>query len=149
MELYTLYPEWKTRTNKIIQSLSDRTPYELSFRHRSDMRTLGNLYRHIIAAESFWMEDIVAGRGNMYAELDDEKYYNAKSIIDKCQEVRARTIEIVKSFQPSDLKKTFTNSKKRQFTLEWILWHIIEHEIHHSGQISQMLRYLRIKSPIA
>ena len=40
------------------------------------MRTLGNLYRHILAAEIYWIEDVVGGRGKMFAELDNGQTRN-------------------------------------------------------------------------
>lgn len=148
MNLYEIFPHWETRTNRILKSLEDRTPYELEFRFRSNMRTLGNLYRHILAAEIYWMEDIVAGRGKMFSELDENDFSNSKSIIDKWHTVRNRSQEIVKPFTLSDLKRTFQSPRNKSFELSYILWHVVEHEIHHSGQISAMLRAQNLPSPI-
>lgn len=148
MILYELFPHWETRTNRILKSLENRTPYELDFKFRSNMRSLGNLYRHIISAEIFWMEDVVAGRGQMFSEIDEKEFSNAKSISDKWRSVRNRSQEIVKPFSLSDLKKTFQNPRKKSFDLNYILWHVVEHEIHHSGQISAMLRAQNLPSPI-
>ncbi|HMV42956.1 MAG TPA: DinB family protein [Leptospiraceae bacterium] len=148
MILYELFPHWETRTNRILKSLENRTPYELDFKFRSNMRSLGNLYRHIISAEIFWMEDVVAGRGQMFSEIDEKEFSNAKSISDKWRSVRNRSQKIVKPFSLSDLKKTFQNPRKKSFDLNYILWHVVEHEIHHSGQISAMLRAQNLPSPI-
>ena len=148
MNLYELYPHWETRTNKILKSLETRTPYELDFKFRPNMRSLGNLYRHIIAAEIYWMEDVVAGRGNKFAELDEKEFYNSKTITDKWHSVRNRSQELVRPYSLSDSKKQFTVGK-RQVTLGYVLWHVVEHEIHHSGQISAMLRAQNLTSPIA
>jgi uncharacterized damage-inducible protein DinB len=148
MNLYDLYPHWETRTNKILQSLENRTPYELEFKFRPNMRSLGNLYRHILAAEIFWMEDVLAGRGKMFSELDDSEYNNSKSILDKWQSVRSRSQEIVRPYSLSDLKMTFLSLRKKPIELGYVLWHVVEHEIHHSGQISAMLRTQNLKSPI-
>ena len=148
MNLYEPYPHWETRTNRILKSIEARTPYELEFKFRPNMRSLGNLYRHIITAEIFWMEDVVAGRGKKFVELDEKEFYNSKTIIDKWHSVRNRSQELVKPYSISDLKKTFTLSKKA-VELGYVLWHIVEHEIHHSGQISAMLRVQNLASPIA
>jgi len=148
MNLYELYPHWETRTNRILESLESRTPYELDFQFRPNMRSLGNLYRHIIAAEIYWMEDVVAQRGKMFSELDEKEFYNSKTILDKWQSVRNRSQEIVKPYSLSDLKKTFLTPRKKPVELSYILWHVVEHEIHHSGQISAMLRSQNINSPI-
>ena len=112
------------------------------------MRTLGNLYRHILAAEIYWIEDVVGGRGKMFAELDEKEFYNSKTILDKWHNVRNRSQEIVKPFSLSDLKKIFLTPRKKPVELGYVLWHVVEHEIHHSGQISAMLRAQNLASPI-
>ena len=149
MNLYELYPHWETRTNRILQSLETRTPYELEYKFHPNMRSLGNLYRHIIAAEIYWMEDVVGERGKNFSELDEKEFYNSKTILDEWQSVRNRSQEIVKPYSLSDLKKTFLTPRKKSVELSYILWHVVEHEIHHSGQISAMLRAQNINSPIA
>ena len=149
MNLYELYPHWKTRTERIIESLINRTPFELSFRHRPEMRTMGNLYRHIIGAERYYFEDVVAGRGQMFSEPDESELPNAKSIIDYWEKTRNRSQETVKSYTLSDMQKKFMTPRKKEVTLEYVVWHVAEHEIHHSGQISAMLRIQNLKSPIS
>jgi uncharacterized damage-inducible protein DinB len=47
------------------------------------MRSLGNLYRHIIAAEIYWMKNVVGGTGKKYEEIPNEALPDAKSILDK------------------------------------------------------------------
>lgn len=148
MNLYELYPHWETRTNRILKSLEPRTPFELDFKFRPSMHSLGNLYRHILTAEIFWMEDIVGGRGKMFAELDEKEFYNSKTITDKWHSVRNRSQEIVRPYSITDLKKSFSNRKKT-VELGYVLWHVVEHEIHHSGQISAMLRAQNLASPIS
>ncbi len=130
------------------RKLVNLTPENLSFRHREDMRSLGNLYRHIIAAEIYWMENVVGGTGKKYEEIPDEALPDAKSILDKWQEVREKSQSLVQPYSLSDLNLKFKNFKNKEFDLGYILWHVAEHEIHHSGQISQMLRVLRLPTPI-
>ncbi|MCB1176096.1 MAG: DinB family protein [Leptospiraceae bacterium] len=148
MNLYDLYPHWKTRTERVRESLNNLTKEQLEFRHREDMRSLGNLYRHIIAAEIYWFHDVVGNSGNKYKEIEDDELPDAESILNKWEEVRAKSQELVATFSMADLSNKFKNFKNREYELSYIIWHVAEHEIHHSGQISQMLRVLRLNSPI-
>ncbi len=34
-----------------------------------------------------------------------------------------------------------------QVTMEWVIWHVLEHEIHHRGEIYLMLGLLGIEAP--
>jgi uncharacterized damage-inducible protein DinB len=84
----------------------------------------------------------------MFAELDEKEFYNSKTITDKWHSVRNRSQEIVKPYSIADLKKTFFTPRKKAVDLGYVLWHVAEHEIHHSGQISAMLRAQNLTSPI-
>lgn len=148
MNLYDLYPHWKIRTERIILSLIDRTPFELAFRHRPEMRSMGNLYRHIIGAERYWFEDVLGGRGQMFSEPGEPELPNAKSIVDYWKKIRERSQEIIRPYTLGEMEKKFMTPRKKEVTMEYIIWHVLEHEIHHSGQISAMLRIQNIKSPI-
>ena len=91
---------------------------------------------------------MLMGLRKMFAELDEKEFYNSKTILDKWHNVRNRSQEIVKPFSLSDLKKIFLTPRKKPVELGYVLWHVVEHEIHHSGQISAMLRAQNLASPI-
>jgi uncharacterized damage-inducible protein DinB len=51
---------------------------------------------------------------------------------------------------PSDLERTFQEEwrgEKYTFSLQWVLWHLIEHEVHHGGEISLTLGMHGLAAP--
>ena len=54
--------------------------------------------------------------------------------VDKSQEA--------KTSSESDLDKVYHTPEGEPYTLSWIIWHVLEHEIHHRGELSLVLGLL-------
>jgi len=48
----------------------------------------------------------------------------------------------LKGLETSDLAKKYQIPNGNTFTLRWIIWHVLEHEIHHRGELSLILGLL-------
>jgi uncharacterized damage-inducible protein DinB len=57
-------------------------------------------------------------------------------------DVHARTEEYIDTLEESDLARIIEAPWGEKFHLGWILWHVIEHEIHHRGELSLILGLL-------
>ena len=68
-------------------------------------------------------------------------YPTKEKIKEKLTESHSRTEKFLAGLEETDLQKTF-DSDDETFPLYWILWHIIEHEIHHRGELSLILGML-------
>jgi uncharacterized damage-inducible protein DinB len=119
--------------------------------------SIGGQLLHIGAAEVFWVEMFCLGRKHpeemkslMNADMDVDKglwptppaepiayYYNT---LDR---IRARTLESVKAFAPSDTQK---DHWIHQVTFRWVLSHVIQHDSYHGGQavmLAELAKHLR------
>jgi uncharacterized damage-inducible protein DinB len=45
------------------------------------------------------------------------------------------------------MKRAVSTSWGLETDVEWVTWHVIEHEIHHRGEIYLMLGMLGIEAP--
>jgi uncharacterized damage-inducible protein DinB len=51
---------------------------------------------------------------------------------------------------PADLDYIFERThhgEEERFTRQWIIWHVIEHDLHHGGEISLMLGMHNLAAP--
>ena len=55
---------------------------------------------------------------------------------------RVRTVPFLESLDENDLVKEYKTPDEQSFTLHWIIWHVLEHEIHHRGELSLILGIL-------
>ena len=127
----------------INSDILDFTPDE------KNIETIGTLLLHIAAVEWSWIFEDIFG-----LEMDFEKWKYAfplrKSVnlpqlkgksklfyLNRLNEVRTRMIERLKEI--SDFNQLVASENNR-YSIEWILFHLIEHESIHIGQISLLKR---------
>ena len=90
-----------------------------------------NILRHIAGAKSYWI------RCKVLREKDCPKYdFSNKSlreIIEVLQDVRKYTLCWLDRIGDDELTKPYTQKAKTSTSM--ILYHLVEHEAHHLGQI--------------
>ena len=50
--------------------------------------------------------------------------------------------ECLRRWTPEDLAVEFSRERRtgtQTFTRQWVIWHLIEHDIHHGGELSLIL----------
>ena len=58
------------------------------------------------------------------------------------EQARQRTATLLEQLDEGDLSCEYETQKGERFTLGWIIWHVLEHEIHHRGELSMALGLL-------
>ena len=71
-----------------------------------------------------------------------EDYRNKYVIKAKLSEVHKSTMEYLSILKIDDLENNIDLPGGEQLQLGWIIWHVIEHEIHHRGELSLILGLL-------
>jgi uncharacterized damage-inducible protein DinB len=106
-------------------------------------RKAGNIMLHIADAEDGWLRYAVTQEIEEWPDTYNlENYPDKQSIINLLTEVHARTSEYIANLNEPDLERRITAPWGDEFSLLWIIWHIIEHEIHHRGELSLILGLL-------
>ena len=106
--------------------------------------TLGDLVRHLAAIERFMYAENAARRPSRYPghgrELADG-LPAIRAFLDRCH---AETVEILKGLSDADLReKCFTPGGASLAVGKWLRL-MVEHEIHHRGQIYMALGVLGV-----
>ena len=60
----------------------------------------------------------------------------------KLSEVHTSTMEYISILKIDDLENNIDLPGGELLQLGWIIWHVIEHEIHHRGELSLILGLL-------
>ncbi|MCC7430201.1 DinB family protein [bacterium] len=124
---------------------------------------IGAYLMHIAEAETYWLEmmsglqvsDKIKQEHFCNAWFDCENPNPPKEPLEPAYYVKALTNvrnllqKFVLALTDSDLTKSFsrTNSKGETYeiTFRWVLYHLIEHEVHHRGQIFFLMRKAKFK----
>ncbi|HLK16744.1 MAG TPA: DinB family protein [Fimbriimonadaceae bacterium] len=119
----------------------------VSWRVRPGGQSIGAILLHMMVVELYWFEEFVLGcdipdelrASVMWDEIDVDagKWPEAPSqpitwYFERYDEIRARSLETIKSWPADDPVKDFYDQK---VSLTWVLGHVIQHEAYHGGQI--------------
>ena len=153
------------QNRRMLEDLKDITPAELEWQSAPGMNTIGMLLAHIAIVEVFWIElgplaigssegadtelAKILGIGSNDDGMPLAATTQPPSILagrnlsfyeDLLRKARNFTRECVGSFTDQDLDKTGSLKRKDgstgTYTVRWVLYHVLEHEAAHYGQIS-------------
>ena len=122
------------------------------------IETIGTLLLHIAAVEWSWIFEDIDG-----IEMDLERFkygfplrpevdipqIKGKSkqfYLDELRNVREEVFNRLCQVKDEELER-MVGSDKQKYTIEWILFHIAEHEMMHIGQILLLRRLFKLSNP--
>jgi uncharacterized damage-inducible protein DinB len=103
---------------------------------------VGHIALHIADAEEGWFRLIATQeRSEWPSDFILENYPTREAIKTLLSEVHAKTMAYLETQTTKDLEKV-VEAPWGKFSLRFIIWHVIEHEIHHRGELSLILGIL-------
>jgi len=152
--LLPFYTGWDAYQERLVQALSPLSTEHLGLRTAPHLRSIGENVAHIIATRVGWFHSLM-GEGNKTLEaLEnwDEKETSAHSTAELLDGLAA-TWQMVRHalahWTPVDLDHIFEgtyNERPYRLTRQWVIWHVIEHDLHHGGEISFTLGTHRLSA---
>lgn len=113
------------------------------------IESIGTLLLHIAAVEYGWIFEDIGGQEMEYEKWkygfsvregkDQIKGENVEFYLSRLSEVRQEVFEFLKTLSDKDLD-SMVDVDTEKVSVEWILFHLIEHEAMHIGQISVLAR---------
>lgn len=120
---------------------------KVDWRFRDDRFTLGDLVRHIATVNRYMFLEVAQGRQSAYAGCDRQLAPSYDDIIQFCERLHGEAVAIISGFSPDDLERRCTTPDGASITMWKWLRAMIEHEIHHRGQIYIYLSMLEAPGP--
>jgi uncharacterized damage-inducible protein DinB len=134
----------RTRTLRVAECIPrDR----LEWTHRDGAFTLGDLLRHLAATERFMFAENVQGLPSRYPGHGTELAAGYAEVLDYVRRMHGESMDIFSALTPEQLaSKCITPAGTPISTWKW-LRAMVEHEVHHRGQIYLMLGMLGVPTP--
>ncbi len=141
---------------KLLERIEGLTQKELDFTpNEESIETIGTLLLHVAGVEWSWIFEDIDHLGMDYEKwkhafalregIPQIKGMKVKFYTDRLSEVREEVLERISEFSDSELDHLI-ELDQAAVSIEWILFHIIEHEAMHIGQISMLKRLYKIGS---
>ena len=100
--------------------------------------TVGEIMLHIGDAAEFWLHSGILSEVNVFEEgrATLENFPTIAAIKEYLSVEHAMTMDLLKHFDPDRWNAHVTHHDDYEYTPAWIFWHVLEHEIHHRGELS-------------
>ena len=132
------------RTSRVVHTI----PAEhLEWTYREGKFTLGDLVRHLAALERYMFAENVLGRPSLYPGHGRELASGYDEVMAYFDRMHEETVAILRSLPDTRLQeKCETPGGAKLRVWKW-LRAMIEHEVHHRGQIYLYLAQLDVDTP--
>ena len=132
------------RTTRVARCIP---PDKVEWSYQDGKFTLGDLLRHMATIEGYMFAETVAGRPSRYAGCGKELADGCDQVFAFCDKLHAESVEIFSRLTPERLSGKCGTPDGASITVWKWLRSMVEHEIHHRGQIYLYLAMLGVPTP--
>ena len=157
--LNTIFDGWNGYHQSIVNAVVPLTQSQLAWRPAENFNTIGELVRHISLGRVTWFLRMGAPGSeeiaSQIAEWETDSDGN-RDVVEKSIAITEDAAELVKwlentwqmidktltTWTVSDLSQTYKhkwNGKIYTPSRQWTLWRMMNHDLHHGGELSLML----------
>jgi uncharacterized damage-inducible protein DinB len=146
--LTTFYTQWKAYQDHIKESIAPLTAEQLALRAAPGLRSIGENAAHIVGCRAGWFTFTLGEDADAEVKKStdwDQPGAPARSAAELAEGLD-RTWRLMAGclarWSPADMQQTFPDDWDGQqvyLSRAWIVWHVLEHDLHHGGEISLML----------
>jgi uncharacterized damage-inducible protein DinB len=149
--LAAFYKGWDDYQVLLIKAIAPLSPDQLALQVAPQLRSIGEIAAHIISARVWWFHNIM-GEGSVdiasMVSWDDDGAPSraATELVSGLASTWLMIQNALERLTPADLEQRF---QRRETTVsrQWIIWHIIEHDLHHGGELSYSLGIHELAAP--
>src|SRR5579863_4018 len=134
----------RQRTVRVIRCIPQD---KLEWSYREGKFTLGDLVRHIATTERYMWAENVQGKPSRYAGCGIELADGYDQVLQFTERLHRESVEIFSHLSDQDLNRKCTTPDGIYITVWKWLRAMVEHEIHHRGQIYIYLTMLGVRTP--
>lgn len=128
---------YRATTLQVFELVDDE---ELAWRPGPDQYSLGQQLLHVAQAEDRFVHGLFQGDWSLDRVRFPEEFPRAAEIEAYMGRVRRRLLDELDALDPSELGRPLEVPDGPSLSLRSWLWFILEHELHHRGQVWAYLR---------
>ena len=138
--LTPFYHGWDRYQRLLTEAIGPLTAEQLALRAAPALRPVWFLAAHIIGARVGWFSGTL-GEGDpalaSYDVWDDDgaPTRTAAALVTGLDATWGMIADCLGRWTPAMLDDPFTTRRGRPVTRQWILWHVLEHDVHHGGEL--------------
>lgn len=135
------YP-WQKIRKDLMTMLDQFDETELDYVPFPGAWSVGKTFLHIAETEDYWIHYLVRRELTENPHYELKEFPSTAAIRMKLRVSEARTQSFLDTLNEPDLDWVFRSPRGENLVLFNVLWHVLEHELHHRGELSLMLGML-------
>jgi uncharacterized damage-inducible protein DinB len=152
--LSTFYKGWDVYQGHLVRAIEPLTAEQLELRIAPHLRSIDQLARHIVRTRAGWLYGLM-GEGSPDVAAIAQWEYDGK-VPSTAELVRGLEVtfrawqECLERWTPEDLEYIFKGEhggEPYELSRQWVIWHVIEHDLHHGGELSFTLGMHNLAAP--
>jgi uncharacterized damage-inducible protein DinB len=153
--LETFYAGWQTYQGHLVKAVAPLSPEQLALRAAPNLRSIGELATHIVRTRAGWFHHAI-GEGTdetalyMAWNAPDMPPPSAAELVGGLEATWRMMQDALARWTPAVLAQPFQRDRNGQaytLTRQWIIWHLIEHDLHHGGELCFSLGMHGLEAP--
>ncbi len=153
--LIRVYDGWPNYQQQIIEAIAPLTDEQLALRAAPHLRTIEEIATHMIRVRVSWFHEVLKVGGEDFTEFGewDRPTMPVRSAAELVRGLEGtwRTLDDTLSrWDTTMLGDVFRGShgdEEYELTRRWVIWHVVEHDLHHGGEISLTLGVHGLQAP--
>ena len=145
--LDAIFQGWKDYQEQLIVVLRPLSPEQLAIRVAPNLRSVGEIAAHISAGRASWFSWILNEGGDEIAAIaqwdhQDKPVRAMAELVHGLEMTWAMMQNALSRWTPTDLAAPIVVpwvGPEHPISRAWILWHLLEHDLHHGGELTQTL----------
>lgn len=143
-EFITYFEKVHGRTARLLPLLP---PDRLEWRPAENKFSFGDLVRHLAAIERYLFVETVTGGVSCYPGHDEALATGFDAVINYYETLHAESVTLLKTLSDADLNAKCQTPAGTSITVWKWLRAMLEHEVHHRGQLYLMLGLIGVETP--
>ncbi len=135
------YP-WKDIRKDLLAMLEQFDESELEYTPFPGSWPVGKIFLHIAETEDYWIHYLVRHELPENPRYELAEFPSMSAIRMKLRVSAERTSTFIESLKEPDLEWVFRSPRGENLVVYNVLWHVLEHELHHRGELSLILGLL-------
>ncbi len=149
MKLGDIFSNYFMVRGQLVETVKGLSQDQLDWTALNHPNSIGSLLLHIAETECWWVSCVALGRQD---EVDEQKFSRGRpleEILESLDSQHREFTEYLNSEDIDDWDEVFYEVKEHDFKLSKraLVWHVVEHQARHRGQIFMLMRMQGLEVP--
>ena len=139
---WNFYTGWEEYQGHLVHAVAPLSDEQLRLGIAPHLRSIGQIARHIVRARATWLHKVMGeGRPEIAVIAQwprEDEILPAAVLVQGLEVTFADWQGCLQRWVPEDLDYVFRGERAGEpyaLSRRWIVWHVIEHDLHHGGEL--------------